>query len=148
MTSRSDLHKDQFKRTEKQCKKAVRSAKKKFESNIAKNGNKRPFNAYIKSKTKSRDNVGPLKVGNSFNSDNALMASMLNDTFSAVFSTEDITTIPHCQSLSGNQSISHMIFTPATIAKKIRKMKVSSTSGLDGISTRFLSDNVSSMSVP
>ena len=46
---------------------------------IAKNGNKRPLKAYIKSKTKSRNDVGPLKVGNSFISNNSEMATLLNE---------------------------------------------------------------------
>ena len=71
--------------------------KKKFENNIAKNGNKRPFNLYIKSKTKSRDNVGPLKVGNVYITDNDKMATILNSTFSAVCSYEDLSNVPVCQ---------------------------------------------------
>ena len=101
MTSRTEIHREQFKRTEKLCKKAVHSAKRKFESNIAKNGNKRPFNAYIKSKTKSRDNVGLLKVGDN---DNEQMATLLNASFSSVFSNEKLSDILQCQYLSGNQS--------------------------------------------
>jgi len=50
---RSIANFDQFKITEKLCKKAVRSAKRKFEQSIANNVNKRPFNSYIKSKTSS-----------------------------------------------------------------------------------------------
>ena len=33
------------------------------EQSIASNGDKRPFNAYIKTKTKSKVGVGPLKIG-------------------------------------------------------------------------------------
>ena len=50
---------DRYKATEKECKKAIRKAKKKFESSIARNGNKRPFNSYIRSKTKSRVRLAP-----------------------------------------------------------------------------------------
>ena len=148
MTSRTEIHREQFKRTEKLCKKAVRSAKRKFESNIAKNGNKRPFNAYIKSKTKSRDNVGPLKVGDRYITDNEQMATILNASFSSVFSNENLSDIPQCQYLSGNQLISHIRFTPEKVAKKIRKLKVSSSSGPDGISSRFLTDNIASLALP
>ena len=148
MTTRTEVHKEQFKRTEKLCKKAVRSAKRKFETTIAKNGNKRPFNAYIKSKTKSRDNVGPLKVGDKFITDNEQMASLLNASFSSVFSNENMSDIPPCPSLSDNQSINHIRFTPEVVSKKIKSLKISSSSGPDGISSRFLNDNIQAMSVP
>ena len=148
MNTRSDVHKQQFKLSEKQCKKAVRSAKRKFESNIATKGNKRPFNAYIKSKTKSRDSVGPLKAGNTFIMDNGEMATLLNNTFGSVFTNEDLANIPDCPPQAGNQSISNILFTPDMVAKKIMKLKISSSAGPDGISSRFLNDNVSSMAVP
>ena len=54
METRTPHDYEHYKATEKECKKAIRKAKKKFEGNIACNGNKRPFNSYIKSKTKSR----------------------------------------------------------------------------------------------
>ena len=148
MSTRSELHKEQFKNTEKQCKKAVRAAKRRFEKNIAKNGNKRPFNAYIKSKTKSRDNVGPLKEGNEFISDNEHMASILNNAFTSVFSNEDVTNIPTCPTTSGDHSISQTYFTPDVIVKKIKKLKISSSAGPDGISSMFLHEHAVSLSVP
>ena len=43
-------HLAQFKTTEKECKKAVCSAKRKFEKKIAESGNKRPFYVYLKKK--------------------------------------------------------------------------------------------------
>ena len=109
---------------------------------------KRPFNAYIKSKTKSRDNVGPLKVGNSFITDNEEMATILNTAFSSVFSNEDTTNIPPCRDTSNRNSICEVQFTPDIVARKIRKLKISNSSGPDGISSRFLNENVQSLSVP
>ena len=60
--NRSDANINTFKTAEKLCKRGVSDAKRKFERNIASSGNKRPFTSYVKSKTKSRANVGPLKV--------------------------------------------------------------------------------------
>ena len=148
MDTRSDPHRDKFKQTEKLCKKAVRAAKKKFENSIAKNGNRRPFNSYIKSKTKCRDNVGPLKVGNTYITDNDQMATLLNTTFSSVFTVEDPSNIPTCQSLSGNLEICNIQFTPENVTANIKKLNFSSSSGPDGLSSRFLNDNVNSLSVP
>ena len=148
MRTRSEPHKVQFKQTEKLCKKAVRAAKRKFETKIAKHGNKRPFNSYIKSKTKSRDNVGPLKVGDRFITDNNEMATLLNNAFTDVFSIEDLNNVPYCPPRHGNKTIHNVQFTPSAVAKKIKSLKVSPSSGPDGISSSFLRDNVSSMAVP
>jgi len=54
---------DEYKETEKKVKNLIRSAKRKFEKKLAagEDGNKRPFYAYIKKKTKSRASIGPLK---------------------------------------------------------------------------------------
>ena len=67
-----------YKEAEKECKKGVSAAKRNFERKIAKSGNKRPFNVYVKSKTKSRTNVGPLKVNDALITDNKDMAKILN----------------------------------------------------------------------
>ena len=139
---------DQYKKTEKACKKAVRSAKRRFEQNIAKNGNKRPFNSYIKSKTASRVNIGPLKVGNELISDNQGMATILNDTFSGVFTVEDLSNIPYCPPMSQLYSVTDAYFDPETIKRKILNLKTSSSSGPDKISSRFLQNHVDSLTVP
>ena len=75
---------DRYKSTETECKRAIRRATKKFEANIAKNGNKRPFNLYIRSKTKSGVSVCPLKHEVDLVTNNTLMATILNNQFSCV----------------------------------------------------------------
>ena len=146
--NRTIVNYDLFKSSEKSCKKAVRSAKRKFEQSIAKNGNKRPFNSYIKSKTTSRVNVGPLKVGNELISDNEKMASLLNTAFSSVFTVEDTTDIPLCPPSCGNRRFEHCIFDADGVMKKIKKLKPTSSSGPDKISSRFLNDYVNILSSP
>ena len=145
---RTEAHFDQCKKTEKACKKSVRSAKRKFEQNIAKNGNKRPFNSYIKSKTASKVNIGPLKVGNELVSDNLGMASILNNTFSTVFTVEDQSNVPHCPPLTQQFSVTEVHFDLESIKKKIMKLKCSSSSGPDNISSRFLQNHVDSLVSP
>ena len=53
--------KNNFIKAQKECKKAVRGGKRKFQQLMAKNENKRPFNSFI-IRTKNRTGVGPLKV--------------------------------------------------------------------------------------
>ncbi len=139
MQTRTQEYFTKFKETEKKCKKAIRSAKRKFERDIAKNGNKRPFNSYIKSRTSSRINIGPLKNGDKLVSDNLEMATILNKTFSAVFTQEDRSNIPQCAPVNNPSSIEDIFFDPDTVYRKL-KLKISSSSGPDHFSSRFLSD--------
>ena len=81
MQTRSPEHEQNFKDIQKQCKKAVRQAKRKFERSIADDGNKRLFNSWVKSRTKTNVGVGPLKVNNVTISDNKGMAAELNTAF-------------------------------------------------------------------
>ena len=145
---RSIANYDQFKKTEKLCKRAVRSSKRKFEQSIANNGNKRPFNSYIKSKTSSRVNIGPLKVNGDLITDNSEMATALNTAFSSVFTAEDSTNIPNCPDPPVGFAIYGTYFDTETVKKKILKLKYSNSSGPDKISSRFLIDHVDSLSLP
>ena len=138
MESRTDRDFDRYKATAKECKKEIRKAKKKFESSIAKNGNKKPFNSYIKSKTKSRISVGPLKQGEELITDNKQMADMLNKQFSSVFSNEDASHIPDCPDTSHGFKLENTFFDEETVRNKIKKLKISASSGPDGISSKFL----------
>ena len=76
--NRSEATFAEFKIIEKECRKTVQRAKRKFEKNLASNKSKRPFNSYVKSKTKYRSNVGPLKVNSAIITDNKEMAKVLN----------------------------------------------------------------------
>ena len=105
-----------------ECKKAVREAKRRFEQLIATNGNKRPFNTYITSRTKNRTGVGPLKVDNKMISDYKQMATVLNKSFCSVFTTEDTSNIPNCPPLS-NSFIRDIFFEQTEVKEKILKLK-------------------------
>ena len=106
--NRSDLNFENFKQSEKLCKKAVQNAKRRFERNIAKSGNKRPFNSYVKSKTKTRANVGPLKVDDVLISDNKGMAVALNDYFLSVFSKDSAGQVPAMNKLPSRSVLSDL----------------------------------------
>ena len=137
-----------FKKLQKECKKAVRQAKRKFEQKIAVNGNKRPFVAYIKSKTKSRAGVGPLKVGNRTISDDKDMATELNKAFCSVFTKEVNQNHPTCQIFQDSSIISDIYFTENMVREKINKLKSTSAPGPDKIPARFLKEYVDLISYP
>ena len=144
--SRSDAHLTQFKETEKACKKAVQLAKRQFERKIANSANKRPFNAYVKAKSKCRSNVGPLKVNGISISDDDHMASVLNDYFVSVFNNDDDarTAVPNTYNYAN--VLSNLVISSDTVKKKINNLKISSAPGPDQITPRFLKLNVDAMS--
>ena len=139
---------EQFKNIEKECKKAVRSAKRKFEKKIAESGNKRPFYAYLKNKTKTRSNVGPLKLNNVLTSDDEQVAKILNEYFCSVFTKEDETHIPNCNITPPISTIEDIVITEDMVKDKIKKLKPHSAKGPDNITPRLLIDNMDSLAIP
>ena len=93
-------------------------------SNI-KNEN-RSLYAYERSKQKVRDKVGPLEnTRGNIISDGFQMAEVLNEYFSSVFTTEDISSIPvpfNKFEANTSEHLGQLCVTPEIIAKKIKKM--------------------------
>ena len=82
------------------------------------------FYAYVRSKQTVPDKVGPLE-NNSENiiSDGFQMAEVLNEYFSSVFTTEDISSLPvPFTKFEGSKSehLGQLFVTPEIIAKKLR----------------------------
>ena len=119
-------------------------------SNI-KNYNK-SFYAYVRSKQKVRDKVEPLENnrGNII-SDGFQMAEVLNEYFSSVFTTEDISSLPvPFMKFEGNTSehLGQLFVTPKLIAKKIKKMKDTKSPGVDWIPPKLLKEIVEQITTP
>jgi hypothetical protein len=77
--------------------KKIRTAKRQMEQKLAKDktGNKKPFYNYIRKKTKTSENVGPLKnADGQLIKEPAEMAEELNRCFSDVFTRENVNNLP------------------------------------------------------
>ena len=110
------------------------------------------FYAYVRSKQKVRYKVGPLENnrGNII-SDGFQMAEVLNEYFSSVFTTEDISSLPvPFTTFEGSTSehFGQLFVTPEMIAKKIKKMKDNKSPGVDGIPPKLLKEIVEQISTP
>ena len=127
-----------FKEVEKVCKRAVQSAKRKFEKNLALSKNKRPFNAYVKSRTKSRVNVGPLKIDGIVITDNKGMADGLNSFFASVFSPGGSGQRAHIPAKPCDTPLNNMLISPTSVKRKLDSLKAGSAPGPDGITSHFL----------
>ena len=91
-------------------KKAVQAAKRYYEKKLADNMNQKPFNANLKSKTKTKPPIRPLKTDNNTVSDNTEMSTILNNYFCSVFSIENTTNMPRAVTLDFLSPIRNVIF--------------------------------------
>ena len=131
-----------YKESEKRVQQGKRRAKRALEKKLARSEKSdRMFNAYVKSKTKSKVSVGPLKDANGkVISDSMEMAEELNSFFSSVFTREDTSNLPLPRMRSFESSIKKVTFHPAIVQKKIAKLKPSSAPGGDGIGVKLLQE--------
>ena len=131
----------------------IRKSKRTFEKKLAGNikNESKSFYAYVRSKQNVRDKIGPLENnrGNII-SEGFQMAEVLNEYFSAVFTTEDISSLPvPFTKFEGNKSeyLGKLFVTPVMIANKIKKMKDNKSPGVDGI-PKLLKEIVEQISTP
>ena len=79
------------------------------------------------------------------------MAEVLNEYFSSVFTTEDITSLPFPPTkFEGDKSdnLGQLFVTPEMTANKIKKMKDNKSPGVDGIPPKLLKEIVKQISTP
>ena len=79
------------------------------------------------------------------------MPEVLNEYFSSVFTTEDISLLPvPFTKFEGNKSehLGQLFVTPVMIANKIKKMKDNKSPGVDGIPPKLLKEIVEQISTP
>ena len=132
----------------------IRNSKRSYEQKLAftiKHDSK-SFYAYVRSKQKVQDKVGPLE-GSDGNiiTEGFLMAENLNEYFSSVFTREDASALPVPETkFEGRESdyLEQLIVTPKMVAKKMRDMKENKSPGVDGIPPKLLLEIVEQISIP
>jgi Reverse transcriptase (RNA-dependent DNA polymerase)/Endonuclease-reverse transcriptase len=131
----------QYRETERKVRNLIRNAKRNLERKLAteNNGNSKPFYAYLKSKTKNRSPVGPLKDGQgSIVSDKKKMAEMLNSYFSSVFTVEGDEEVPKADNENCRTRLTDIQIDEAAVSKKIKDLKATSSPGPDGIGSLLI----------
>ena len=102
--------KECFTQLSKECKKKIKSAKKKLEVKISKssgNSGQRKFNSYVKNKMSCKPSVGPLVQDDKIITDNAEVAQTLNDHFCSSFN-DDNDNGPNIPKRNMNRELSHI----------------------------------------
>jgi hypothetical protein len=104
-------------------------------------GNKRPFFAYIKQRTKSRPTLVLLKDpdGNTV-SDTVSMADLLNNTFKDVFTREGVDSVPEPEARRYRSEVRTVEFGNKEVKKKIAELRTDAAAGPDGIGPRLLKE--------
>ena len=132
----------------------VRKSKRDFEHKLAQNikSDSKSFYAYVRSKQKVRDKVGPLEDNAGIKiTQGCLMAEELNKHFSSVFTREDTSSLPVPETKfngSEGERLGQLIVTPEVVASKIKNMKENKSPGVDGLSPKILKETVEQISKP
>ena len=108
------------------------------------------FFAYIRSKHKVKDVVGPLKDNDGLViTKGKEMADALNIYFSSVFTLDKNNLPVHEPLLADNvECLTNMLITPAMIVTKIQNLKDNKSPGIDGITPKLLKEIAEEISVP
>ena len=127
----------------------IRNSKRSYEQKLAFNikYDSKSFYAYVRSKQKVQDKVGPLE-GSDGNiiTEGFLMAENLNEYFSSVFTREDTSALPVPETKFEGRESDYL--GPKMVAKKIRDMKENKSPGVDGIPPKLLLEIVEQISIP
>ena len=132
---------EEYKTQERAVKSMIRRAKRTFEKKLAEGGNKnkKPFYAYVKKRTRTRQGVGPLKADGRTVTDDLEMAEVLNKFFSTVFTREDCSHIP-AAAAPQSEPLEQVRITEWEVRKAIRKLKKESAAGPDEMGPRLLQE--------
>ena len=140
-----------YKKVQSDVKKAVKEAKRKFERNLAKSAKKNPkqFFSYLKKKTSNQVTVGPLKDGDRLVTDDTEMATLLNNYFCSVFTTEDLSSMKAPEQLyKGDQPLEDLAFPEEKVKDKLSALKPSAAPGPDGVWSKILHQLADTFSCP
>ena len=138
-----------YKEVEKIVNKKIRSAKRNLERKLAEdNSSNKSFFNYIRSNTKTRPGIGPLRVDGKTLSDSDSMAEVLNNYFSSVFQPPDTSPPPVIPPRRPGASCKVPRFRPSRIKQIIKGLKPNSEPGPDGISTRLLQGMANKLASP
>ncbi len=102
--------------------------------------------SYMKSKTKFKDAIGPLKISSSeTTSDDLKQANILNGYFSTVFTEKVLANVrrPPC---TGDLSL--VYFNPDDVMRTVNQLKTNSSPGPDGITPRMLKEAIHLLKLP
>ena len=140
---------EQYRKALNKATQTVRKAKGDFEIKLAAEikRDSKSFFSYARSKLRTKEQIGPLRdmTGNLID-EPKLMAMLLNEFFSSVFTTEDQTNIPSldCEV----ELMADITITPAEVQKKLQDLRTDKAPGADLIHPRLLKELAAQVTYP
>jgi hypothetical protein len=131
----------EYKTQEKITRNLIRNAKKKFERRLADGGgqNKKPFYTYVKTRTKVRQSVSPLKDKSGKTvTENIAMASLLNKTFREAFTKEAGGAILEPEQVHNGEKLTEIKVTVKAAQQKLKGLRREAAAGPDKIGPGLL----------
>ena len=136
---------NRYKTKLKESRNKNRLAKRNYEKKLCNNikNDSKSFYAYVRSKQRTKDKVGPLKNGlGEVIVDDEKAANLLNDYFSSVFTVEDCSFIPDASVVFDRnilgEGLSEIEITADMVETKLSKLNINKCPGLDGIHPKLL----------
>ena len=134
--------------------KAVRKAKLKFEKKLAKQvkEDSKSFLAYVRSKSKTKDKVGPLNNNNdNVAADNDEMCEILNIFCCSVFTDEDVNKLPEPKRIfldDDSNKLFNFVITKEKLYNKLGQLKENKAPKPDRLSPKLLKEIKMEISEP
>ena len=130
-----------YKKVERESKKEIAKVKKDFEKRLAKDvkTNPKKFYSYVKSKSRTRDSIGPLRGldGDTVNREEG-MCSILNNYFCSVFTKPDRVDNQDFDTGYIGELLNNTFIEENTVRIKLEKLKEGKSPGPDGIFSTVL----------
>ena len=123
---------------------AIREAKLNFETKLAKNikQDSKSFYAYVRSKQRNKENIGPLKdKSGEIIVNDEIAANALNNYFSSVFTAENKNNIPKAQHIfagTDSEFLDSVKITEQLVKKKLDELRTDKSPGVDEIHPKLL----------
>ena len=131
-----------------ECRLAVRSYIAKHEERLIDNGNIGAFYRYANNKFSFKSSIGALNNSNgTITNDSSTKAELLQNVFSNKF-TSDNGTIPPTTTFKAESQLNSITFSPLLVQRIIKKLKIKTKGGPDGIPPIFLKKCVHQLSSP
>ena len=145
----------EYKRAQNKVTREYKKAKKKFEKKLALNikANPKAFYAFVRSKSMTKEKVGPLKnAGGEMFSDDQEMCHLLNDYFNSVFTNEklDSGVIEVEQVYKGDHAnrLQNIEITNEIVLNVIKKLKNNKAAGVDDLGSTLFKSTAQNICYP
>jgi len=141
-----DTHHPAYRKAARAADEAIKSAKKKFESQLASNikNDSKSFCAYVNSRCKARVKVGTLVAENGEMVTEAVeMSEQLNEYFTSVFTRENLSQMPSADTVNTDTDTvyrSDINIDPVSVLNKLNRLRSDKAAGPDELSPRVLKE--------